>query len=211
MSPLYARIYISFSRENHKLYHLTCYNGKVPLCAPTVIYYLEHMFENGDVPTFVNCVPNCDSSCPFVKLIPHLNCGVKFMVRVKMLSIFSDFLDEGRPGVRVVMRNLGDAPCTSTPGRHFSPSSGLLRWSPLKGACWGRGETGMRQGLQSPSFMVCSWLRQDWTLIGIGHHNFPASINAPYMEDNNDHSQILFLIRENNLKLNVYSLAFFDS
>ena len=143
---MYARIYISFSRENHKLYHLTCYNGKVPLCAPTVIYYLEHMFENGDVPTFVNCVPNCDSSCPFVKLIPHLNCGVKFMVRVKTLSIFSDFLDEGRPGVRVVMRNLGDAPCTSTPGRHFSPSSGLLRWSPLKGACWGRGETGMRTG-----------------------------------------------------------------
>ena len=82
------------------------------------------MFENGDVPTFVNCVPNCDSSCPFVKLIPHLNCGVKFMVRVKTLSIFPDFLDEGRPGVRVVMRNLGDAPCTSTPGRHFSPSSG---------------------------------------------------------------------------------------
>lgn len=35
-----------------------------------------------------------------MKLISHSSCGVKFMARVeKLLSVFSDSLDEGRLGV----------------------------------------------------------------------------------------------------------------
>lgn len=66
VSFLYARIYISFSWENHKLYHLTRHNGKVPLYALTAIYYLEHMFRNGDMPTFVN------GACQIVICPAHL-------------------------------------------------------------------------------------------------------------------------------------------